>query len=218
MNRRLLPLLLILIYLTLSVGCTHRPAGTADVPRSLPADYQISVAPFTQPTDTSQLIVGHIPDMQGRIPQDVLLDLDRAFRHVLQSQTKRQYHILARRDLPKSMTSYHTSAQPQGLSRWLAYGKDEGMTYLLVPQVLDWHQRQGSGAGVTSSAHVRLEFFLLKISDGTLLKRSIFEEKQVGLTDNLLTVGSFFKRKGAWVTAEQLAEEAMIQAIKELGL
>ncbi|MDO5484001.1 MAG: hypothetical protein Q4F27_03750, partial [Desulfovibrionaceae bacterium] len=159
-----------------------------------------------------------IPDMQGRIPQDTLVELDRAFRHVLRGQSKRQYIFVARRNLPKDMTSYHASAQPQALPKWLAYGRELKAQYLLIPQVLDWHQREGSGAGVTRSAHVRLEFFLLRVADGTLLKRSVFEEKQVGLTENLLTMGSFFKRKGAWVTAEVLAEEAMMQAVKELGL
>ena len=63
-----------------------------------------------------------------------------------------------------------------------------------------------------------MEFFLLKVDDGTLMNRSIFEEKQVGLTENLLTVGSFFKRKGAWVTAEDLSVDGMRKAIKDLGL
>lgn len=32
---------------------------------------------------------------------------------------------------------------------------------------------------------------MLKVDEGTLMNRSIYEEKQVGLTENLLTVGSF---------------------------
>ncbi|MBQ3060755.1 MAG: hypothetical protein IJD16_10670 [Desulfovibrio sp.] len=211
-------LLLLTLCLALTCSCVRRPASTADVPRSLPADYTISVAPFTQPTDTSQLIVGHIPERQGRIPEGVLPELDRSFRHVLHSSGKRQLVFLKARNLPADMTRYHSSEQPQALPLWQAYGRQMGAQYLLIPQVLHWQQREGSGAGVTQSAHVRLEFFLIRTDDGTLLKRNIFEEKQVGLTDNLLTVGSFFKRKGAWVTAEELATEGMAQAVKEMGL
>ena len=54
--------------------------------------------------------------------------------------------------------------------------------------------------------------------DGTLMNRSIFEEEQVSLTENLLTAGSFFKRKGAWVTAEELAVDGMRKAVKDMGL
>ena len=100
----------------------------------------------------------------------------------------------------------------------MAYGKKQGAQLLLIPQVLDWHQREGSKAGVTESAHVRVEFFLLKVDDGSLMNRSIFEEKQVGLTENLLTVGSFFKRRGTWVTAEDLTVDGMRKAVKDLGL
>ena len=89
---------------------------------------------------------------------------------------------------------------------------------MLVPQVLDWHEREGSEAGVTSSAHVRVEFFLLNIDNESLGPRSVFEEKQVGLTENLLTVGEFFKRKGQWVSARQLSVDGMRKAVKELGL
>jgi len=31
-------------------------------------------------------------------------------------------------------------------------------------------------------------------------------------------VGDFFKRQGKWVTAEELAREAMIKAVKDLNL
>ena len=65
---------------------------------------------------------------------------------------------------------------------------------------------------------MRVEFFLLKVGDGTLMNRSIFEEEQVSLTENLLTAGSFFKRKGAWVTAEELAVDGMRKAVKDMGL
>ena len=218
MSGRLRVSLLMLLCLALALSCTRRPASTADVPRSLPAEYKISVAPFTQPSETSQLITGHIPEMQGRIARDELAMLDRAFRHILQTGTKRDYTFIPRRDLPTDGVAYHAAERPQALPKWLAYGRSAGAQYLLIPQVLDWHQREGSSAGVVRAAHVRLEFFLVRVEDGTILKRTVFEEKQVGLTENLLTVGSFFKRRGAWITAEELAEEAMQLAREEMHL
>lgn len=219
MRSRLHLLVLCILCLALAAGaCSRRPRSTADVPRPISAKYAISVAPFTQPINASQLIVGRIPENQGRIPRDMLLALDMQLRHVLMTDTKRQYTFIAPQNLPPDLTAFHSSEQPQALPRWIAYGKQQGAQLLLIPQVLDWHEREGSRAGVTQSAHVRAEFFLLKVDDGTLMNRSIYEEKQVGLTENLLTVGSFFKRGGAWVTAEDLTVDGIRKAVKDLGL
>lgn len=65
---------------------------------------------------------------------------------------------------------------------------------------------------------MRLEFFLLNIKGGNIIGHSVYEVEQQGLTENLLNVGDFFKRQGKWVTAEELAREAMIKAVKDLNL
>lgn len=219
MRTRLHMALLLMLALALALtACNRRPRSTADVPRPISSSYRISVAPFTQPINASQLILGHIPENQGRIPQDLLAALDMKLREVLLTGTKRQYHFIAPRNMPRDLTTFHSSEQPQALPLWVAYGKKQGAQLLLIPQILDWHEREGSKAGVTQSAHVRAEFFLLKVDDGTLMNRSIFEEKQVGLTENLLTVGTFFKRGGAWVTAEELTVDGMRKAVKDMGL
>ena len=219
MHNRLNILLLVILSLVMVLdACSKRPRSTADVPRSLSAAYTITVAPFTQPINASQLIMGRIPKDQGRIPEDMLTALDMRLRHVLTTQTSRQYKFVGQRTLPANTTTFHSSEQPQALALWLAYGKKQGAQLLLVPQVLDWHEREGSKAGVTQSAHVRVEFFLLRVDTDSIMGRSIFEEKQAGLTENLLNVGSFLKRKGQWVTAGELTEESMNKAIKDLGL
>lgn len=222
MNRRHLPrfpvFLVCMLCLALAVACSRRPTSTADVPRLISPTYQISVAPFTQPIHPGQLIVGQIPEKQGRIPLDALDALDVKLREVLMTQTKRQYNFIPRRNLPQNLLDAHSTGQPGALPRWLAYGREHGAQFLLIPQVLDWHEREGSRAGVTQSAHVRVEFFLLNVAEGEFGERSVFEEKQVGLTENLLTVGEFLKRRGAWISAEDLAVEGMRKAVRDLGL
>lgn len=210
----LIPYLLI-AFVYWSGGCTRQPTGTADVPRLVSQSHRISVAPFSQPLVASQLFTGQIPIPQGKIPAGELKTLDRDLREVLYSTTKRQFDFLSS---PPSPVSGVLGSQPQALDYWLTYGEEHNLDYILVPQVLDWNERQGSEAGVSSSASVRLEFFLISIPQKVLLSRSIYEEKQVGLIDNILTVGEFIKRKGQWVTANTLAREGMLQAIKDMGL
>ena len=217
-NRFLWILCALLSLLVLTGGCNRKPASTADVPRSLSHQYKIAVAPFTQPRDISQLIMGQLPQPQALAARDVLIAQDRQLRDVLYTTTKRSYDFLPRtRPLP-DLKRFHTSERPQALPLWVEYARKTSAAILFIPQVLTWRDRQGSAAGVTEPAHVRLEFFLLNIKEGNIIGHSVYEVEQQGLTENLLNVGDFFKRQGKWVTAEELAREAMIKAVKDLNL
>lgn len=217
-NRFLWILCALLSLLVLTGGCNRKPASTADVPRSLSHQYKIAVAPFTQPRDISLLIMGQLPQPQALAARDVLIAQDRQLRDVLYTTTKRSYDFLPRtRPLP-DLKRFHTSERPQALPLWVEYARKTSADILFIPQVLTWRDRQGLAAGVTEPAHVRLEFFLLNIKEGNIIGHSVYEVEQQGLTENLLNVGDFFKRQGKWVTAEELAREAMIKAVKDLNL
>ena len=217
-NRFLWIMCALLSLLVLTGGCNRKPASTADVPRSLSHQYKIAVAPFTQPRDISQLIMGQLPQPQALAARDVLIAQDRQLRDVLYTTTKRSYDFLSRtRPLP-DLKRFHTSERPQALPLWVEYARKTSADILFIPQVLTWRDRQGSAAGVTEPAHVRLEFFLLNIKEGNIIGHSVYEVEQQGLTENLLNVGDFFKRQGKWVTAEELAREAMTKAVKDLNL
>lgn len=208
---------LLVLLLTVSMACKRQPKSTADLPPVLSHAYTVSVAPFTEPRTPTELILGRIPENQGLITPEELTILDTEFKQVLRQNSSRHFNFLT---LPpkKPSIDYHTSAQPEGLQHWLAYGRSHGADLLLVPQVLNWHEREGSAAGVTKSAWVRVEFFLIKVSSGRLMNRSIYEEHQEALADNFLKIGEFFKRKGSWVSATDLAKEGMFKARKEFGL
>lgn len=211
-------LLFVAIWLLFVAGCARQSKSSAEVPRLLPQSYRIAVAPFTQPLNPGQLITGQIPEDQGAIPPDALLALDLDLRDVLTKNTHRHYEFLSASDVQKEFDYKHSTGQPGALPHWLKFGASHNAQLLLVPMIIDWHDREGSKAGVVKSAHARVEFFLLSIPEKGVMNRSIFEEKQVGLVDNLLTVGDFIKRKGQWVSARDLAVEAMTQAVKDLGL
>ena len=173
-NRFLWILCVLLSLLVLTGGCNRKPASTADVPRSLSHQYKIAVAPFTQPRDISQLIMGQLPQPQALAARDVLIAQDRQLRDVLYTTTKRSYDFLPRtRPLP-DLKRFHTSERPQALPLWVEYARKTSADILFIPQVLTWRDRQGSAAGVTEPAHVRLEFFLLNIKDGSILAAATY--------------------------------------------
>ncbi len=212
---------ILIVSLVLSLGlllcaCQKNTKNTGSETSPVAYKIKMGVVPFSQPHSTAELISGQLPKDQGNVPQDVLIQLDSMLRHSL-TPTKHLYSLLP---TPQSLRLHDLPASevPKALEYWIAYGKEQGLDMLLVPQILVWHQRQGSRAGVTHSAHIRAEFFLLDVRGGTIYRRSVFEEKQVGLVDNILEMGTFFKRGAGWVTAEELTQEAIDKAIKELGL
>lgn len=192
-------------------ACARRAPQASPVPQ----DAGIVVAAFNQPVLTSQLLTGQLPERQGRIAPNLLRVLDGDLAQALHAR-QRLYTALPSEALPTD--SVHESATSQGLQHWLRVGRAHKARLLLVPQILDWHEREGSRAGVTRGAHVRMELFLLDVPQGRVLRRAIFDEQQVGLADDMTKIGRFFKRRGAWVEAHELAREGMGQALGELGL
>lgn len=198
-------------------ACQKRPSTTAATPTIIPQEFRVGVAWFTQPTSTRELITGQLPEHQGKIPSGLLAELDAVFARALSQHSNRQYLTLQAPDYRVSM-EYRETGSPQGLKTWLDIARRADMDLLIVPQVIDWNERDGGEVGTSRAASVKVEFSLIDTTRNRLLKRSVFEERQVGLADNLLTVGKFFQRRGRWVNAEQLAAEGMVQAIREFGL
>ncbi len=209
-------LLILISMTTLLVACQK---STADIDRSasvIPADVRIGVVPFSAPQTTSELIVGRLPRKQSIAAPDELKGLDALLRTSLQV-IPRTYEWLA---MPLSIhfAEHHEAERPQALLAWIEYGREFKVDFLLVPQILNWRQREGSRAGVTRAAHVRAEFFLIDVRGQRLFRHSVYEEEQVGLVEDFLQVGTFFKRGAGWVTAEELTQEAITKAIDDLGL
>ncbi len=183
---------------------------------NLPPHMTLGVVPFSQPRFVGQLIAGTIPLDQGKVSRKEIGNINEKLFHALQAQN-RAYKQLP---LPQSLSSSTliSASTPKALDVWIAHGKALKVNYLLIPQIIEWHQRQGSKAGVRASAHVRAEFFLLDVAQGRIVRRSIYEDKQVGLADDITQIGTFFQRGGAWVTAQEMTQEAITKAIQEMRL
>ncbi|MGN0008818.1 MAG: hypothetical protein ACI33N_04090 [Desulfovibrionaceae bacterium] len=207
-------ILMLALSFCILLGACARPAPA---PHPIAREASLGLAPFTQPTGTEALLLGRLPELQGAVPADTLRRLDAAYAAMLKKSSAHRIAPLPAADAPV-FNRFHESGSPRALTAWVSYGRAHRVDMLIVPQVLDWHQREGSPAGVTESAAVRLEFFLLDVRTGAIVNRSITEEKQLGLLEDLSRTKAFFKRHGAWVTAEELAEEAMQKSIKDLGL
>ena len=174
MQSRLRMLLLpALCLMLIACACSRRPTSTADVPRVISPSYVISVAPFTQPINASQLITGRIPDNQGRIADEQLPSLDRRFHNVLTADSKRQFKYIDAIDLSRDLTRFHSSEQPQALPLWIAYvARMTGIhativAHTLLPLIfipLTYYVFVQIGRKLFSDGSVKLPIFLTLVS------------------------------------------------------
>lgn len=190
-------------------------------PRQGPELPQVNmgVAAFTQPHSTMEMLAGYMAEDAPRVPQKQITSLDGALRDVLRKETKRGYAPMETyQECQDAKAPGQTTGRVAALKHWVAVGNCMKVDFLLVPQVLEMHEREGSEAGVTRPAGLIMDFFLIDVKNAVLTSRSHFDETQAALADNLLNTGKFLSRKGKWISAVELAREGMVKAVKDMGL
>lgn len=203
----------VLLLCCVALGCQQTPRPAADLP-----PLAIGVVAAIQPMGTTDLMAGFIPEGRTLASADALASFDTALADKLRADTKRTYTFLPAGE-GTDPTAPRTARGNTALDHWTEVAKEHGLDLLIVPQILDWNERQGGAAGVSTSAAVNMDFFLIDArEEGQLINRSHYNEKQVGLSDNLMDFGTFFKRGAKWLTAQELAMEAVDKMIREFGL
>jgi hypothetical protein len=214
---RLLPTrALVVVFASLVIGlwgCAS-PRQGPELPQ-----VNIGVAAFTQPHSTMEMLAGYMAEDAPRAPQKNMTQLDAALADVLRKETKRSYasaetYLGCRNAKAPGQTTDRVAA----LTHWVAVGGCMNVDFLLVPQVLEMHDREGSEAGVTRPAGMVMDFFLIDVKNASLTSRSHFDETQTALANNLLETGKFFSRGAKWISAIELASEGMVKAVKDMGL
>jgi hypothetical protein len=84
-------------------------------------------------------------------------------------------------------------------------GRDLGADAVMVGHLYRFKERVGTGYSADTTASVAFDLDFVRVVDGRLVWNSHFDETQLSLSENLLNLGKFMKRKGRFVTAEELA-------------
>jgi len=135
-----------------------------------------------------------------------LLQDDGTYQYLFHDQAKvispdLTYDSLAPNDLSKLIT---TDAIP------------ENVDAVLMGYLFRFRERVGKSYAIESPASVAFSLFLIDMDDGQIVWHSRYEETQEALFSNLLTLGKFIKRKARWVTARELASEALEDMLSTL--
>jgi len=95
-------------------------------------------------------------------------------------------------------------------------GKELDVDYIFVGYLFRFEERIGSRIGADKPASVGFDVHLLRVKDGKRVWDGKFDETQQALSENLLKIGSFVRRKASWLTAEELSSVGMDEMLKRL--
>lgn len=97
-----------------------------------------------------------------------------------------------------------------------AFGKELKVDAVLYGKLFRFEDRIGRGYAVKSPASVGFTLQIIRVSDGAILWRNTFDETQQSLMENILKAGLYRKTGMRWLTAAELANYGINQAVAEL--
>jgi len=95
-------------------------------------------------------------------------------------------------------------------------GKKLEANFIFIGYVFRFEERIGSSLGVERPASVSFDLHLFRLRDERMVWMGKFDETQKPLSENLLKIGSFIRRKGSWLTAAELASVGMDEMLEKL--
>jgi len=93
-------------------------------------------------------------------------------------------------------------------------GKALSADGLLGGHVYRWHDREGTDYAASHPASVAFDLYLMSAADGVVLWKARFDKTQLSLSENLFDIQTFFKAKGRWMTAAELAEIGLDEMVE----
>ncbi len=185
----------------------------------LPMPLIIAVAPFNQPIYDAQLLAGYIPAEQSQVSSTTMAQYNAIFKEKL-AKTNRQYIFLSPTDLNIDV-QLDSKGRNNVLSSWAKLAQKANADFIIVPQILDYEERQGDATNVRRPARLIVDFYLIRAThpetaslDGFLQTRSNYKEVTflLGMTERNSV------RPRQKLPAVTFAEEAMNKAIREFHL
>lgn len=102
------------------------------------------------------------------------------------------------------------------LSRILEMGRRLEADAVIVGYLFRFKERVGKKYAVDFPASVAFDLNMVSTRSGELIWEGHFDETQQSLSENLLLIGKFIKRGGAWVTAGQMAADGLDDLIPKM--
>lgn len=85
---------------------------------------------------------------------------------------------------------------------------------VMLGRLYRFEKRIGKKYSIQSPASVSFDLLLIRVADSRILWSGKFDETQRSLSENLFQISAFLKRKGRWVTAEEMASSGLEDLLK----
>ncbi|WP_459939149.1 hypothetical protein [Desulfonatronum parangueonense] len=187
----------------------------------MPAEQTLAVAGFHQPLEGWQLLSTSRADQTSTLSPALLGELDTMLVELLGENDIRAFlGTEATRQCEELVLSGINTERGgiSGLRYWMDVGACTRADYLLVPQILEWREREGGEWGVTEPGRVVLELTLLNIPNQRIAQRFKYDERQRSLSEDLLQADRFFRRGGKWLPTKELVRDGLREGLREMGL
>jgi hypothetical protein len=98
----------------------------------------------------------------------------------------------------------------------VAVGLNYGADIVMAGYLYRFKERIGNNYAAESPASVAFSLFLFDVHARRLIWARHFDETQKPLSDNLFKISDFIKRKGRWVSAQELALMGLAEMVNAL--
>lgn len=122
--------------------------------------------------------------------------------------------VIASRNVQPGMLSLSSEHQRHHRINVLSEaGRKAGADAVLIGYVYGFEERVGGDYGADMPAKVSFELNLISVESQRLVWQNRFTETQKALNEDLFQLGKFMRRKGRWITAREMAANALHEMI-----
>jgi len=138
----------------------------------------------------------------------ILPGAEEILRRILQNKIESMmiFEVLQKEEIEKFISSKdYQEIRRNPLLYSIRIGRMLKADFLFIGFLFRFEERRGSSFGVEKPASVGFDIHLIRLKDGAEVWRGRFDETQRPLSENLLKIGAFLRRKASWLTAEELS-------------
>ena len=218
--------LLVLLYffgsMLVSNGCHAPSSKPPSIGFKTPGIKQVLVLPFENMTaiygENASLrnpISGKV-FVTGYVEKDAENDLTRLL--IDNVRDLKSYRLIPpeRAEGMVALTSKNKFKEQDQHREVIQVGKQLGSDVVLIGHVYRFKDRIGSEYAAKAPASVGFDLNMVNTHNGTLIWSGHFDETQKALNENLFLINEFFKRRGQWITAKQMASAALKELVEKM--
>ena len=145
-------------------------------------------------------------------------DADRSLTDMLLDALRQQTHFqtVSSSEAPAVLDALQTTsdAQRSPLKSLAQTGRMLHADLVFQGYLYRFKNRMGKDYAAESAASVAFDLYLIDSRKQQVVWSAYFDETQQALTDDLRFIGTFFRRGARWITADEMASEAMTDMFK----